>query len=189
MPRKLELSDIAASKYGRWTILKYAIPVRSGKRTVRYVLARCDCGKESVVNLSTIRNGRSKSCGCLRRELITSHGLYLTQLYRACSGMKCRCTNPQSDGFDRYGGRGIRFNFPSLSEAAIWIDGNLGPRPSSLHSIDRINNDGHYEPGNLRWATRKTQQNNRQQYRTKLSQFSMSELLGELDKRSLTAMS
>jgi hypothetical protein len=71
---------------------------------------------------------------------------------------KKRCTNSKHKKFADWGGRGIRFNFKSIEEAARWVYKNLGPKPSPKHSIDRYpNNDGHYEPGNLRWATAKEQ--------------------------------
>lgn len=73
--------------------------------------------------------------------------------------MRQRCTNIKDAGYPNYGGRGIEFRFESVTEACLWIVDNLG-----LHAdmeLDRINNDGHYEPGNLRWATRTTQSHNK----------------------------
>lgn len=68
-----------------------------------------------------------------------------------------RCCNPKNKDFDRYGARGIKFRFTSFEQ----FFAELGPRPSPQHSVDRIDNDGHYEPGNVRWATRSEQQRNR----------------------------
>jgi hypothetical protein len=81
--------------------------------------------------------------------------------YFAVQCAKQRCTNPNDPGYPNYGGRGIQFKFPSVAVAYDYVLANIGPKPSPDHSIDRVNNDGHYEPGNLRWATRQDQFDNR----------------------------
>jgi hypothetical protein len=81
------------------------------------------------------------------------------------AGAKQRCTNPNCSAYADYGGRGIEFRFPSVSAFAEWVLLNIGPKPSLLHSIDRIDNSRHYEPGNLRWATRSEQARNKRVYR------------------------
>lgn len=78
---------------------------------------------------------------------------------------KCRCTNAKNVSFQNYGGRGIKFLFPSHRSFAEWVLLNLGPKPTALHSIDRIDNNRHYEPGNLRWATRAEQARNKRKYK------------------------
>jgi len=78
---------------------------------------------------------------------------------------KGRCHNPNSASYRDYGGRGIKFKFPTPLLAAYWILDNLGPPPSGQHSIDRIDNNRHYEPGNLRWATSEEQARNKRQYK------------------------
>lgn len=84
-------------------------------------------------------------------------------LRRRCNVAKNRCTTPTSAPYKYYGGRGIEFRFSSPVEMALWILKHLGP-PKNGDSLDRINNDGHYEPGNLRWADCSTQANNKRQY-------------------------
>jgi hypothetical protein len=92
------------------------------------------------------------------------HGMSRTSLYKALYSMKGRCFNKQNPEYSNYGGRGIsvceewKLNFIAFSD---YISATLGPRPSSRHSLDRINNDGNYEPGNLRWATPSEQNSNR----------------------------
>lgn len=80
-------------------------------------------------------------------------------------GAKQRCNNPNCTSYSNYGGRGIQFMFPSLRSAIEWVLDNLGIRPSPFHSIDRIDNNRHYEPGNLRWATRMEQARNKRVYK------------------------
>lgn len=81
---------------------------------------------------------------------------------------KQRCNNPNTLGYANYGGRGIRFVFPSIRTFAEWMLRNLGAKPSSEYSLDRIDNNAHYEPGNLRWATRAEQARNKRAYRRTL---------------------
>jgi hypothetical protein len=81
------------------------------------------------------------------------------------AGAKQRCTNPNCHMFADYGGRGIEFRFPTVRAFAQWVLENIGPKPSDAHSIDRIDNSRHYEPGNLRWATRSEQARNKRVYR------------------------
>jgi len=81
------------------------------------------------------------------------------------AGAKQRCTNANSQAFADYGGRGIEFRFPSVRSFTEWVLGNLGPKPTEQHSLDRIDNSRHYEPGNLRWATRSEQARNKRVYR------------------------
>jgi hypothetical protein len=80
-------------------------------------------------------------------------------------GAKSRCNNPNELAYKNYGGRGIKFLFATLDEFAAWVLYNLGPRPGTEYSLDRIDNNRHYEPGNLRWATRTEQARNKRQYK------------------------
>jgi hypothetical protein len=87
------------------------------------------------------------------------------------SGAKQRCTNPNCNQYVDYGLRGIEFRFPSVRTGAEWILKNIGPRPQGRFSLDRIDNNRHYEPGNLRWATYSEQARNKRAYkRTKAGQ-------------------
>lgn len=145
-----------------WTIVGDAPP---GKDRHRRVLARCDCGIEKIVVLKNIYRRQSTGCkACACRRKATKHGSARvgnqTPEYRAWCSMITRCTNQNREKWNNYGGRGI-------SVCKRWRDSfsaflaDVGPRPSSAHSLDRINNDGDYEPGNVRWATAVQQANNR----------------------------
>src|ERR1043165_874637 len=123
----------------------------------------CDCGARVDVSGGYLRNGRTRSCGCLRREVsrknATSHGRYLTTEHLSWREAKQRCHNPKNTQFHRYGGRGIRMCDEWRRDFLAFL-AHMGPKPPG-HTLDRINNDGNYEPGNVRWATPKQQANNR----------------------------
>lgn len=95
------------------------------------------------------------------RALHMRHGMCGTPESNACIQAKARCTNPKDASWKDYGGRGIQFRFASFEE----FFAELGPRTSPAHSLDRINNDGHYEIGNVRWATKQEQRANQRPYR------------------------
>lgn len=131
-------------------------------------LCRCACGKKHIVSSSNLLNGTTKSCGCLAHiphpkqvESATIHGHHkggkASITANSYDAAKQRCTNSNRPNYYQYGGRGIEFRFKSF-EHSLTI---LGERPSSKHSIDRIDPNGHYEEGNVRWATNSLQQRNK----------------------------
>lgn len=131
---------------------------------------RCECGNEPEVNAVMLKHGKVRSCGCLRREAHSSLGGFSKHpLYPTWNGMIDRCTQPGHASYASYGGRGItvceRWLDPWMFAADI--EREIGPRPTgisekgwSFYSLDRIDNDRGYEPGNLRWADCKTQREN-----------------------------
>ena len=126
---------------------------------------RCRCGQFVTARYPNLRSGRSRSCGCLMKEVskntLTTHGLSqeLPRLYRIWKNMRTRCFNPRTTCYVRYGGRGVTVCEDWHGYAAFheWATTN-GYREDL--SIDRINNDGNYEPNNCRWATPKDQARN-----------------------------
>jgi len=123
-------------------------------------LCRCDCGTRKIISLDHLRAG-TISCGCYRREHppARTHGMKGTKEYSAWISMRRRVVDPRRDSFRRYGGRGIKVCKRWQKFENFYAD--MGPAPTSRHSIDRKNNDGDYKPSNCRWATPRQQRHNR----------------------------
>jgi len=148
--------DRTGHVFGRWTALSRV----SGQRKW---LCRCECGTVKTVATSHLRQGKSRSCGCLEKELTSAraktHGMSGTVEHRTWMSMRDRCRNPKAAHYDCYGGRGITVCERWINSFENFYE-DMGPRPSSRHSIDRIDVNGHYEPGNCRWATIAEQRRN-----------------------------
>lgn len=130
----------------------------------------CDCGNETEVFGHDLRRNdkrRIKSCGCLRADQasasFTRHGMSQTRTYHSWLGMRQRCLNPNNSAFEHYGGRGIKV-CERWQESFENFLADMGECPPGL-SIDRIDNNGHYEPGNCRWATNHEQRVNQRKAR------------------------
>lgn len=150
----------SGERFGRWTI----ISVTPGTKTRAAIAeAVCDCGTKAQRILGSITGGASQSCGCLRDEMTvqrsTKHGRSSVPEYAVWQGMRQRCSDPKADNYRWYGALGVRVCSRWDSFAAFLED--MGPRPSPMHSIDRINPFGDYEPSNCRWATKKQQAENK----------------------------
>jgi len=148
--------NIAGQRFGRLVALRRVGTNRTGMTQWECF---CDCGHTTIVLKAALKNGHTASCGCLHQEVIRKHGAYRSPEYQAYLRAKQRC-NPHSNNpkyRKHWSGRGIRFRF-STFECFL---AEIGLRPGPGYSLDRINNDGHYEPGNVRWATVLEQRHNR----------------------------
>ena len=155
-------------KYGRLLVLR---DVGRDEHRSRLIECICSCGTSNVVRSSHLRSGAIQSCGCMQKEAMEGvgrnniihgaarRGKRLPE-YSIWASLISRCTNFRNKSFKYYGGRGIavcekwRKSFPAFLE-------DVGLRPSKHLTLDRIDNDGNYQPNNVRWATPKQQANNR----------------------------
>lgn len=144
-------------RFGR--LLVVADAGRTKARNIIYNCL-CICGNKKTIPSGRLRNGNTRSCGCLLRDRMTVHGLRWTAEYEVWKTMKQRCYNPRNKRFSYYGARGIVVCERWRKSFSDFL-ADVGLRPSQKHSLDRIKNEGNYEPGNVRWATAKQQANNR----------------------------
>lgn len=165
MPARVR--DLTGRQFGRLVVLAFSEmrQTRSGSRFSRWS-CKCECGKHVTVFASALTQGRQVSCGCYMRECKalqkTTHGLSRSPEYKIWRALVSRCTRAADKNFHRYGGRGIEVKYSGFEH----FYSDIGPRPTDAHSVDRIDFNGHYEPGNVRWATIVQQGNNTSRNRT-----------------------
>ena len=158
-----KFNDVTGKRFTRLVAMSPAGKDKHGNTTW---LCKCDCGEEKIVPIGSLTSGNTKSCGCLNRENLsknpnrTIHGMSKTRLYNTWNKMKNRCNSPNSNEYKYYGGRGIKV-CDEWQKFEPFCDWALANGYSDDLSIDRIDNDGNYEPSNCRWVDFITQVNNR----------------------------
>lgn len=159
--------DLTNRRFGRLLVIGRTDKPKKG----RYLwVCKCDCGNITEVQGSSLLQNLTKSCGCLRKEVCktthTKHGEHGTRLYTIWQDMLLRCNYPKAAGYKNYGGRGISVCQEWSKDYISFRDWALVNGYKENLTIDRINNDGNYEPSNCRWATYKEQNNNSRNCKT-----------------------
>lgn len=169
-------TPVAGQRFGRWVIIREV----ERQRGIRMVRCACDCGTESNVSLKNMMSGKSQSCGCLRRRVMSETKVIHGQsgyrgkdrgpLYMTWTDMRRRCYTPTARSFAYYGARGVKvcdrwMHGDGVKSGYECFANDMGSKPTPQHSLDRIDVNGDYSAQNCRWATADVQANNKRSNR------------------------
>ena len=162
-----KFQDLTGQRFGKLTVIERAENhvQPSGKQYVQW-LCKCDCGNETIIRGANLKKGHTKSCGCLQKEKVTTHGLKKSKLYVVWRDIKLRCFNPNSMGFKNYGAKGVVMCDEWKNDFKAFYDWSIlnGYNPDAKRgecTIDRIDNSKGYCSENCRWVNNLVQQNNK----------------------------
>jgi len=161
------INDLAGKRFERLVVIERSETIKYDGGTRIYWLCKCECGNKKKVRGSHLTSNKVRSCGCLEKENLNNlafketHGLSDERLYTTWKNMISRCTNPNHVGYKNYGGRGITVCDEWINSLESFYKWAMNNGYEEGLTIDRINNDGNYEPSNCRWATYKQQANNK----------------------------
>lgn len=165
-----KIEVIIGDKYNRLTIIEdIGYHVTSGGNKLRLMKCQCECGNITNVTLNQLRNNKTVSCGCYNLEKagkhLIKHNFSNTRIHRIWKDMKRRCNNPSRKNYCDYGGRGIKVCDEWESDFMNFYNWAMDNEYSDELTIDRIDNDGNYEPNNCRWITSDKQKSNTRRQR------------------------
>lgn len=152
-----QIRNLSGQTFGRLVVLSFT----RIKDHRAYWLCKCECGVEREFSGHNLAQRKIKSCGCIGKETLlkrnTTHGGSYTAEYHSFQNAQGRCNNPKNPKYLDYGGRGIKFEYESFEQFLL----DVGKKPTTQHSLERMDNGDNYRPGNCCWATKKEQANNR----------------------------